>query len=468
VLWRDVARPRSDEAPFATDESDVAAALTRAAFIIAFAVAPGIRQAPAMLLPIERALVRAAPPVASLLCVLVFASYLWHFRVPAKRTVAIVVDLLLVTSAISAFPPSAPQRQWIASVYYLVIMVSAIWFRRSGALLVAVTAAWLDGVFRLNLNTAGSPDGGTPLPWLLINEGQMIPMVMIAVASSYVAIARDRDHQHASLLEHEMTMARRLQDRMLPDDLPTMPGIDLGLMFLPARAVGGDLYDAIALDAHRLFLCVGDMPGKSVYGLVHLSLIHSHMRAGVRRGLTPAAIAEFVNHNVYEALQPNSYAPLFLGVLDAELRTLTFVNCGHLPPLLVRGDEEPEVIELFTGSIVVGGTQRPNYNQKTIGLRPGDLIVAYTDGITEARNRKREEFGVRRMVDVIREYRDASPAELAGEIAAAANRFSGNAKGDDETVFVIRVAADAGGRETSVSPQEELPDETAWAPDPGS
>lgn len=423
----------------ATDESDVAVALMRTAFIIAFALTPGFRQSPVGLPFVTQFLVAVLPPLASVFSIALFASYLWSFALPFRRPLALAIDMLLVAAAIASFPPSVPQREWIAAVYYLVIMVAAIWFRRTGALVVAFISSILDGVFRLDLLQTSDPGTEPPFLWLVLIEGHTVPMLMVAVAASYIVMARDREFARASRLEHDMAVARRLQDRMLPDCIPQVQGLDIGVQFQPARVVGGDLYDLLKLDDNRLLICLGDMPGKSVYGLVHLSLVHSHMRAAVARGLSPAEIATDVNRDAYDTLQPTSYAALFIGILDRTTHELTFVNCGHLPPLLMHSGVPGRYQELSTGGIVIGATRTPKYVQQSVVLRPGDVLICYTDGITEARNRERQEFGIAGIVQTVDARPNESADELARSLVEATRRFSSDAGSDDRTVLVVRI-----------------------------
>lgn len=429
-----------DPLPYATDETDIAVALVRTAFVIAFALTPTFRRMP-LLPPMSQALIQLMLPLGVTLTLLLFASYLWHFRLRLKRPVALMVDLLLVTGAMAAYGPSAPQRQWLMAVYYLIIMVAAVWYRRAGATIVALAASVLqtavqaESAFGWLVVVNGNE---MSLPVAMFVRGQAAPMLMIGIAASYIVIARDTERTRAGRLEHDMAMARRLQDNLFPAQLPRAPALDIGIRFQPARAVGGDLYDVIELDQGKLLICTGDMAGKSVYGLVHLSLVQSHMKAGARQALEPQQIAEFINRNVYDALQPDSYAALFLGEMDPFTGTLTFVNCGHLPPVIVRGGETDECVELSTSGIVIGGKPEPQYRQGTEVMRSGDILVCYTDGITEARGRRNEEFGCRRMVQIVRQNNQASAQELAGLIIQATDKFSLDAAGDDRTVLVVK------------------------------
>lgn len=425
-----------------TDESDIAVALFRGAFIIAFALTPyavGSRLTPDPWTQLVLA-------VAASFELALLASYLRRSPLFLKRPLALLVDLMMVTSAIRFFeelPSPAlagqfPPLEWLVAVYYPIIIVAAIWYRIIGAILVAVVANVLYGVVGQHLTLT------SPMLWL----GQAPAMIMVAVAASYIVTARDTERARASRLEYDMSLARRLQGNMFPETLPSVPGLDLGVRFQPARVVGGDFYDAIAIGDQRLLLCVGDMAGKSAYGLVHLSLVHSHIHAAARQDLEPAETADFVNRNVYEALQPNSYAAVFIGAVNTELNTLTFANCGHLPPIVVKGDPEREDLELSTGSIVIGGQREPGYQQRTVALEPGDVVVCYTDGIAEARNRRGEEFGTERIVSIARDNLDASADTLADLIMSATDKFSDNALADDRTVLVLKVAGLPSGEET--------------------
>lgn len=422
-----------------TDESDIAVALIRGAFIIAFALTPhvvGRRLSPDLWT--QTVLVVAAVFELALL-----VSYLRRSPLPLKRPLALVVDLVMVTSAIRFFEQlpvagvgdNVMRLEWLVAIYYPIIMVAAIWYRVVGAIIVAAIANVLYGVV------------GLQLPWTsyMLWLGQGPAMLMVAVAASYIVLARDRERRHSDRLENDMALARRLQDTMLPTDVPRIAGADIGVAFEPARTVGGDLYDLIPLGPGRLLLCVGDMAGKSVYGLVHLSLVHSHIQAAARRGMEPAEIAEFVNANVYDALQPDSYSALFLAAINLELGIVSFANCGHLPPVLIKAPPDGQCVELFTGDIVIGGRREQRYRQEVLAFERGDVLVCYTDGVAESRNRHREEFGLERITALVQERGEASAAELARELVAATDQFSADAYRDDRTVLVVRAVDDEVG-----------------------
>jgi hypothetical protein len=412
------------------DESDIAAALVRTAFIIAFTATPFlVHMAGDQTLPVQVMLV-----VASAFNLLLFGAYLRGYRLPLKRPVAILVDLCLITAAMASFRDIPYQRDWLASLYYLIIMVAAIWYRRTGAVVTAILASLLYG-------TVGQ---GAPLGWGLLWSGHTPVLLLVAVTASYVVMARDRERAYSARLQHEMSLARHLQETMLPARLPSLPGLEVGFCFRPAQVVGGDLYDAVQFGDDRLLVGMGDMAGKSVYGLFHLSLLHSHLHAAAGETTRPAEIADTVNRNVYAAMQPDAYAALFLGVVDTRAQTLTFVNCGHLPPFVVRGGEQGEVVELTTGGIVIGAVREPRYQERVVAFRPGDVLVCYTDGVSEAVNREGEEYGVERIQAEAVRLRDLSATDLARELMEGSDRFSRNAGADDRTVVVIKYLREVG------------------------
>lgn len=406
------------------DESDIAAALVRTAFIIAFTLTPFVVH-----IAVDRALpVQVMLVVASTFNLLLFGAYLRGHRLPLKRPLAILVDLGLITAAIASFREIPYQRDWLAALYYLIIMVAAIWYRRTGAVLTALIASIMYG-------TVGQ---SIPFGWGLLWSGHTPVLLLVAVTASYVVMARDRERAYSERLQHEMSLARHLQETMLPSQLPSLPALDVGFCFRPARVVGGDLYDAVVFGDDRLLVGMGDMAGKSVYGLFHLSLLHSHLHAAAGEMTEPAEIAGAVNRNVYAAMQPDSYAALFLGVVNTAARTLTFVNCGHLPPFIVRGGEKPEVVELTTGGIVIGAVREPRYQQRIVPFAPGDLLVCYTDGVSEALNREGEEYGTQRIEAEAVRLRELSAAEIARGLMDGSDRFSSDSGADDRTVLVVK------------------------------
>ncbi len=410
-------------------ETDIFVGLFRTAFIIAFVVAgtlppfnPQVRTGVWILLI-----------AATVFTIALFLAFGTGRSIPYQRPIALALDLLLVSSAILLIGPA--QQQSLFQVYYLIVLIGAIWFQLVGSLCTAAGALVL---FTLVSYVATYPTAlGNVASNVLWDQGALF-LFLIAVISGFLVRALDRQYQATAQFTHELQLARTVQDTILSTSLPQLPGWQLALRFEPARWVGGDLYEVAKLPNGQYLVCLGDMPGKSAYGLVHLSLIYSQVRGAAFAGLPPAAIANRINQTVYDVLQPYSYAPLFISMLQPDTGKLTFVSCGHHPPVLLRTDNYCQ--ELSSGGIVIGGRRDANYQQRETQIELGDLLICYTDGITELRNRAGEEFGVQRVVQVARSVKAAggSIEEISDEILRESHKFSSEWDRDDATLILLR------------------------------
>ena len=147
-----------------------------------------------------------------------------------------------------------------------------------------------------------------------------------------------------------MQLARVMQREMLPDELPQAEGYELAVRLEVAREVSGDLYGFLRVSEETMMVWVADVAGKGVHGMMHVSMLHSHLRAAALEGLAPAAIAERVNRGVYDAMQPSSFASVFIAQLQLRTGRLTCTNCGHPPPLLLRRGRPDDIVRLTTGT----------------------------------------------------------------------------------------------------------------------
>jgi serine phosphatase RsbU (regulator of sigma subunit) len=414
----------------ASEESDVIVALIRTAFIIAFFCTR-------YLAGVADHMPRFMDGVLLLAAVFnlqVFQSHLRGRATHRQRPVALALDLVLITAAVATFSRTerfVETSRDLSGLYYLVVITAAIWFKRSGAIISALVAIALASVTPWVF-------GGEPLSrGIMLGTARAPLLLLVALVAGYLVRARDAEREAAVELQQEMRLARVLQSRMLPQRLPHPPGYDVGIIFQSARLVGGDFYDARLLDERRMLIVLADMAGKSVYGLVHLSLVHSHLQAAADAGLAPAAIAADVNRDTFAALQPESYAAMFVGVLDLQEHTLRFVNCGHVPPLLVPAAPGRPAEALSSGGMVIGAARQPHYAEREVQLRPGDALVCYSDGISEARNHAREEFGDERVAEAARSVLDGSAQDIADGVLAQAREFA-PVERDDVTVLVVK------------------------------
>ncbi|MGA7927343.1 MAG: PP2C family protein-serine/threonine phosphatase [Candidatus Sulfotelmatobacter sp.] len=239
-------------------------------------------------------------------------------------------------------------------------------------------------------------------------------------------------------VSHDWATACDVQERFM--QFPGLPidGLSYSARCRQVRALGGDCYDFLPLSHNRLALAVGDASGKSLAAALMISSVQSSLRTAASfAGNDTGAVLRAVNSQVHASSLANRYATLFYGVFDGTTRTLRYVNAGHNPPIVIRQDRS--VIWLQTGGVPVGIFPSWNYEEGMVHLRPGDLIIAYTDGVTEAVNPAGEEWGVEGLRKATEESAAQSPEDIACTIFTSMDEFSRGRQTDDATVIVARV-----------------------------
>ncbi|MEW5763938.1 MAG: SpoIIE family protein phosphatase [Acidobacteriota bacterium] len=265
-------------------------------------------------------------------------------------------------------------------------------------------------------------------------------------------------------LKQDMEMARRVQERLLPQRRPTVEGLEYVGHCRPALEVGGDCFDFIELPDGRLGIAVGDVAGKGAAAALLMASLQAMLRvhAGVH-GDDVEHLAMDVNKQLCSITEPNRFASLFYGVFDPPGRTLTYVNAGHNPPLLLRAGlgrslgagavqmdraevrvERPEWLH-STGP-VLGVVKEGRYRRSVLRMEPGDTLVIYTDGIAEAANSTGELYGEARLEDSLLRHRGLAARDLAEALFEDVARFAGEAPQGDDMTLVVAIAARGGGR----------------------
>jgi len=409
------------------DDSDVFVALVRSAIIIALVLLPSLgmlRQTPRI--------VQFAAVVAAVYTLALFVSRLAGRWLPLQRPLATGVDLLLCTAAIIGWPD---QTQVLFQVYYIVVIVAAMWFGRRGAVITAATA--IAAFVAAEQYLARAELTSLEVLKLLLFYGAPV-LLILALVSSYVLRARERERARGLRLAHELQLARTMQHDMLPEELPEAEGYELAVRLEVAREVSGDLYGFLPVTEGTMLVWVADVAGKSVHGMMHVSMLYSHLRAAALEGLAPAAIADRVNRGCYDALQPSSFASVFITQLHLVTGRLTYTNCGHPPPLLLRGGTTDDVLRLYTNTPLVGVTTEPGYLQLSTQMRPGDVLVSTTDGVQEARAPDGRMFEDEGLIEALSRMPGASAAEVATEVVRTVREFSRGPLRDDAIVAVVR------------------------------
>lgn len=236
-------------------------------------------------------------------------------------------------------------------------------------------------------------------------------------------------------VSEDWAIACDVQQRLMQRARPAFHALAYTARCRQLRAVGGDFYDFMPLSQNRLGLAIGDASGKSIAAALMMSCVQSSLRtAGSFAGEDPATVLRIVNSHVHATSLTSCYATVFYAVFDGNTRLLQYVNGGHNPPLVLRQDGS--VMSLETGGLPVGILPNSDYEEGVVQLRAGDLLVAYTDGVTEATNEEGEEWGVERLQEAVRRSRAEHPERIADGICNALQAFSQGRQTDDATVVV--------------------------------
>ncbi|MGB7555398.1 MAG: SpoIIE family protein phosphatase [Candidatus Korobacteraceae bacterium] len=269
-------------------------------------------------------------------------------------------------------------------------------------------------------------------------------------------------------LESELAIAHEVQTLLFPADLSGLPMLEVHGVCRPARTVSGDYYDFIPLREDRLVLAVGDISGKGISAALLMATVHAFVRAyslepertlasvaldaglpkdsalpmyyrgdGVNDSeLAPGLLMATLNYQLYRSTPPEKYATMFLGCFDAGSRSLTYSNAGHLPPLVLSSNGQ--VRRLETSGTVVGLFDGMSYDESTIGMEPGDMFIAYSDGVTEPEN-EFGEFGEERLIELIQAHRDQPLARISELVTGAVTDWiAGGEQPDDVTLVLAR------------------------------
>ncbi|HYL67790.1 MAG TPA: SpoIIE family protein phosphatase [Candidatus Limnocylindria bacterium] len=240
-------------------------------------------------------------------------------------------------------------------------------------------------------------------------------------------------------LENELSIAREVQEQLFPRSLPSVPGLELAAICRPARTVSGDYYDFISLSPLRLAIALADISGKGISAALLMASLQAALRsqAEIAGHSDPAELVARLNAGMFKNTSDDRYATFFYGVYDAEAKTLTYTNAGHLAPFFVSNGS---VQRLDEGGTVVGLFEEYAYEQRTLKVEPGSVLVAFSDGLTEPENAYGEEYGMGRLKDEILRQRNIPAQRMAEDLIAASEQWAGLAEqADDITVVVARM-----------------------------
>ena len=273
-----------------------------------------------------------------------------------------------------------------------------------------------------------------------------------------------QEQKEKQRLEGELAIAQEVQAQLFPRQVSELESLEVHGFCRPARTVSGDYYDFLTASSHKLILAVGDISGKGISAALLMATIHSAVRAysveslpqmrepvavGAVAGagrimaawpegieVSPGALLGLLNHQLYESTPPEKYATLFLGIYDGRTHQLTYSNGGHLPPILIG--EDGAVRRLQAGGTVVGLFDNMAYDEGSVQMHPGEIFVAYSDGVTEPEN-EYGEFGEERLIDLVSANRHLPLIQISQAVTSAVDDWIGdNEQPDDITLVLAR------------------------------
>ena len=254
-------------------------------------------------------------------------------------------------------------------------------------------------------------------------------------------IEESRERQR---LQAELEIAREVQARLFPRELPRLKSLDVLGVCRPAQEVSGDFFDYVELSPTRLALAFGDVSGKGISAALVMASMHSIVRTQLslltgsngELALSTAELVARANQQLYADTAADKFSTLFFGCYDEQESALVYSNAGHLPPFLIRGGE---VRQLDVSGLVAGAFPHSQYESSKIELRPGDLFVAYTDGVTEPENAYEEEFGEQRLIEALLRHADRPIDEIIQAVMQEVIDWTGETTlQDDMTMLVAR------------------------------
>ncbi len=268
---------------------------------------------------------------------------------------------------------------------------------------------------------------------------------LLAVFAAQASVALERARLTRELLERrrlekELAIAREIQASFLPKRAPEVPGFELAGATQPHDEVGGDYYDFIRVSESRVGIAIADVSGKGIPAALIMAGFRMSLLAEIRNEFAMRAVMRKVNSLLHESTERDKFVTAFYGVLDFQNRVLSFSNAGHNPPLLLRADGSVQY--LLEGGVALGVLPDARYEERPLAIQPGDVLLLYTDGISEAESPQGEQFGTRRLEQCLARLRDGSAYQILKGVVDEVTAWAGErGVSDDLTLVVVKAKA---------------------------
>ncbi len=267
---------------------------------------------------------------------------------------------------------------------------------------------------------------------------QMVDLLQLFAQMASIAIHNARQFKimlAKQALEHELINASKVQKALLVQRAPHIEHLQITAVNLPSKIVSGDLYDILRYDQHTVGLAIGDVSGKGAPAALTMVLVLAGLRSQKQFFMTACDIVYRLNNLLFESTTENNYVTFFYAVVNTENQKIIYTNAGHNAPILLRKDGE--IVRLQTGGIVIGFLQNFEYRQEELNFTPGDILLLYTDGITEAMNAKNEEFGEERLIATLKANKDKNVYDIRKAIIQEVQKFSARKAQDDDMTLLV-------------------------------
>jgi len=335
------------------------------------------------------------------------------FSIARENPLALVVIIVLATIALLLIMAA------IITISMVVTMARSI--MRSVGVLTGATAALREGKLDHRIEIQGEDE-------------------LWRVAASFNEMAEGLERMREmeltnERLEEELRLARRIQERLLPESPPHVERLELAGLSLPARHVGGDYFDYIPLDGGRVAIAVADVSGKGVGAALLMSSFRASLRSQDLERQGPGHASVILNRFVCASVDPGKFITAFLAVLDPMSGGVRYVNAGHEPPLLLGPDGT--FVELDRGGLIMGAFAQAEYEEGTAQMPPGSLLAIFTDGVTEARNSEGAFLGDEPLREILRRSNGASCAQLLQSVVARIHTFAGDEPQSDDITLLL-------------------------------
>lgn len=263
---------------------------------------------------------------------------------------------------------------------------------------------------------------------------------LISAFASQAAISLERARLHENLItskkiEEQLNVARIIQRTFLPKSNPVLPGYDISGTNLSSLQVGGDYYDFIKIVSDQTGIVIGDVSGKGIPAALIMASFRASLIAEIRNNYSIRTICEKVNTLLCESLEPGNFVTAVYGVLDSKNHIFTFTNCGHDLPILLKNNDETDYFR--EGGPVLGLSPDSKYESRAIMIQPGEIIVFYTDGVTEVFNDEGEAFGLKRLVEIVKIHKNEPAHKIEEIIINEVKNFAGKKHVFDDLTMII-------------------------------